>query len=96
MYYKVDYVESSGYNSSVSITFYRKQPMSKTNNSELSSYIDKIELYIELEYDIKLVDKMNDKKYSTISYGYIKNCFSLNKTVPVTARGLVKYLQNTL
>jgi len=58
-------------------------------------YTNKVKEYILIEYNREILNKMYDKKFSDICSGYIANCYSLNKTVPYTANGLVSILKKT-
>jgi hypothetical protein len=62
-------------------------------SDKIDLLIEKVSKYIELEYDIKYCQKMIEKKHINITKGYIKNCNSLNKTIPYIAQGIVRYLK---
>lgn len=61
------------------------------NTKKLDIIIDKVEDYLVYEYDSMYVAKMNNKKHKEIIHSYIKNCVSINKTVPYIAQGIVRY-----
>lgn len=67
----------------------------KSNLKNLTTYFNKVQNYISMEYDEKLAKKMGEVKYIDVTAGYIKNCCSINKTVPFAANGIVRLLKNT-
>jgi len=61
----------------------------------ITDYHKRVENYIRMEYGDNLADKMSQKKYNSISTGYIRNCLSLKQSMPHTANGLIRYLKDT-
>lgn len=56
---------------------------------------EKVEMYVELEYDKDTKNKMTNSKYETIVRSYISNCISINKSIPYIANGVVKFIRST-
>lgn len=65
------------------------------NSLDLPKYFNKVKEYIKKEYSEELSTKMSKAKYIDVSIGYIKNCIYLQKSVPYTANGLVRFLKKT-
>ena len=71
------------------------QDKNMNQKSKFQKYYDRVCNYILLEYNEDLITQMNKPKYKNIIVPFIKNCFSLNKTIPDTSHGVVNYLRKT-
>ena len=66
--------------------------MSKIDNENILKYYNRVREYIIMEYSQELSDKMENPKYNNICVPYVKNCYSLRKTIPYTATGFGKFI----
>ena len=67
-----------------------------TETEKFINYFNLVKNYIEMEYNVELSHKMTLLKYVDIITPYIKNCIAINKSVPYTASGVVRFLNRTV
>ena len=57
---------------------------------------DKVFYYLEMEYSSDIFEKSKQKKYQSIIIPYIKNCISLNKTIPYISQGIATFIKSKM
>lgn len=68
---------------------------SEEKANEQIVYFDRVRQYIASEYNEELIVQMNLSKHINVCLGYLRNCYSLGKTIPEATALLVKYLRST-